>query len=200
MRKLITLLLCSIAFSSSTCRKSGFDCTVTTYNFKAEAKVLNHSDSISVGDTIWLAISCPVSQIDNNSSKLINYSKAVNFGTAIGLGELVLPSGREAANDFNYYLLRGIQVNNPNTNVIREYLFSENLSSYEFLLGVIPKRKGTFSIGLSNAANVYRNDDKCTKASYRIYFTDTNQHLYYIKQVFGTEPDGTERTYCFKVI
>lgn len=115
-------------------------------------------------------------------------------------GELLQPSGKEAANDFVFLLAKGKTVNNPNINRIREYLFIETSSNYEFLLGIIPKRKGIFSIGLSNAANVYRKNDKCTKATYRIFFTDTDQHLYFIKQVFGVDPDAPPNgTYCFKV-
>jgi hypothetical protein len=174
-------MFCFLIFRSSTCLKSG-------------------ADSISIGDTLCLDITSPVSQIEANSGQVISYSKATNLGTAIGLGELVKPTGKEAANDFDYYLVTGTKVNNPNTQVVREYLFSEISSSYQLRLGIIPKRKGIFSIGLSNAANVYRENDKCTKAGYELYFTNTEQHLYYINQVFGTVPDDPKKTYCFKVI
>lgn len=200
MKQLTILGCCYIAFCSGTCRKSGLDCVESIYSFEAKAKIKNDVDSISLKDTLWLEISSPISQIDGNSGQTVSYSKAANLGIAIGLGELILPSGKEAANDFNYYLLRGDSINNINNNVVREYLFSEQSLNYEFLLGIVPKKKGIFSIGLSNANNVYRKNDKCTKASYQIYFTNTDQHLYYIKQVFGREPDGTNRTYCFKVI
>jgi hypothetical protein len=201
MKQLIILFFCFVVFSFGTCRKSGVGCTGSVYGFEAKAKIINHSDSINIGDTIWLEIVSPVSQIDANTGQIINYSKAANLGTAIGFGELVSPTMPVyAANDFKYVLQKGQKLDNPNVNVVREYLFSENQLNYEFRLGIIPTRKGIFSIGLSNAANVYRANDKCTKAGYRIYFTETNQHLYFIKQVFGTEPDPPPNgTYCFKV-
>lgn len=200
MKRIVILFICFLFFSFGTCRKYSIDCSRSVYSFEAKAKINNPSDSINIGDTIWLQITSPLSQIDANSGQIITYSKAANLGTAIGIGELVPPSGKEAANDFNYYLLKGTLLNNPNTNAIREYLFSESSLDYQFLLGVIPKRKGVFSIGLSNASNVYRKDDNCKKAFYRIYFTQTPLHLYFVKQAFGNTPDSSYFSpYCFKV-
>lgn len=200
MKRVLLGIICFVVFSSSTCRKSGFGCAENVYSFEAKAKIINDADSINLGDTIWLEITSAVSQTDKVSGQIINYGNAANLGCAIGFGELALPSIKEVANDFNYLLKKGEKVNNPNINGIREYRFIENSSNYEFLLGIIPTRKGLFSIGLSNAANVYRNNDKCTKASYQIYFAGTNQHLYFIKQVFGVEPAPPPNgTYCFKV-
>ncbi len=198
MKRFLFAISCIVLFSSTTCRKIG--CAENIYNFEAKAQIVNDCDSINLGDTIWLKITCPVSQPDSHTGQVITYKNTANLGTAIGVGELVQPSGKEAANDFVYLLSKGKPVNNPNTNAIREYLFNETSSNYEFMLGIIPKRKGIFSIGLSNAANVYRNDDKCTKANYRIYFADTDQHLYLIKQIFGVDPAPPPNgTYCFKV-
>ncbi len=194
------IALCYLVFTASTCKKNG-NCTETSYSFEAYAKVVNPYDSINVGDTIWLEITTPVTQMDGISGQTVSFTTASNLGTAIGFGELINPNAPVyAANEFNYILLKGIPVSNPNIAGIREYSFLESASMYEFRLGIIPKRKGIFNFGLSNAANVFRKNDKCTKAFYRIYFTQTPLHLYYIKQVFGTTPDSTYASpYCFKV-
>lgn len=198
MKSLIILFLVLIVLSANTCKK--IDCAVSVYSFEAKAKILNAADSINIGDTIWLEINCPISQPNLATGQTIQYSNAANLGTAIGFGELVLPSIKGAADDFIFLLEKGILLNNANVSEIREYLFIENAFAYEFKLGIIPKRKGIFSIGLSNAANVFRNNDKCTKANYNIYYANTEQHLYFIKKIFGTDPDGGARaTYCFKV-
>ena len=199
MKNVIFLFLVLTILRANTCKK--LDCVSTVYSFEAKAKILNAADSVNIGDTIWLEISCPVSQIDLATGQRVEYRNAGNLGTAIGFGELVSPTlPVYAANDFNYVLKKGILLNNPNVTYIREYSFAESFTMYELLLGMVPKRKGVFSISVSNAANVYRNTDKCTKASYAIYYADTDQHLYYIKQIFGTEPDGEARTtYCVKV-
>ena len=199
MKGIVILFLTLTILSANTCKK--LDCANTVYSFEAKARIINAADSVNIGDTIWLEITCPVSQIDLATGQRVEYRNAGNFGTAIGLGELVSPTMPVyAANDFNYVLKKGVSVNNPDVTSIREYSFAESSTMYELLLGMVPKRKGVFSISLSNAANVYRNNDKCTKASYAIYYANTDKHLYYIKQIFGTEPDGGARaTYCVKV-
>ena len=199
MKGIVILFLTLTILSANTCKK--LDCAGTVYSFEAKAKIINAADSVNIGDTIWLEISCPVSQIDLATGQRVDYRNAGNLGTAIGFGELVSPTlPVYAANDFNYVLKKGILLNNANVTYIKEYSFAESSTMYELLLGMVPKRKGVFSISVSNAANVYRNTDKCTMASYAIYYTDTDQHLYYIKQIFGTEPDGGARaTYSVKV-
>jgi hypothetical protein len=189
-----------IIFTSSTCKKNG-NCTETSYSFEAPAKVINPYDSIMVGDTIWLEINAPITQKELLSGQITSFSNALNLGTAIGFGELINPNSPVyAANEFNYVLIKGTNVANPNTLGIREYRFLESTSAYEFRLGIIPKRKGVFNFGLSNAANVYRKSDKCTKAFYRIYFKETPLHLYYLRQIFGTNIDSSYSSpYCFKV-
>jgi hypothetical protein len=72
----------------------------------------------------------------------------------MGLGELVKPTGKEAANDFDYYLVTGTKVNNPNTQVVRDYLFSEISSSYQLRLGIIQKEKA-YSVLASLTQRMY---------------------------------------------
>ena len=201
MKSLTTVLAmaCYIIITSSTCKKNG-NCTETSYSFEAFAKIINPYDSINLSDTIWLEITTAISQIDRISGQNITFSNASNLGTAIGFAEMVLPEIKGAANDFEYVLVKGINVMNPKIAEIREYSFFEGSLAYEFRLGIIPKRKGYFNFGLLNAANVFRKNDKCTKAFYRIYFKDTPLHLYYVKQIFGTTPDSSYSSpYCFKV-
>jgi hypothetical protein len=84
----------------------------------------------------------------------------------------------------------------------RDYGFSEMNNEYKFKLGVIPKQTGTFAIGVDNAANVFRTNDKCTKASFFIKFANTNQHLYFIEQNrpgYTISESESTHAYCFKV-
>jgi hypothetical protein len=202
MKKLIIIVgtFCYLAFTSSTCKKNG-NCTESSYSFEGYAKVINPNDSVNVGDTVWLEITAPITQIDKISSQSVSFSNASNLGTAIGFGELINPNTPVyAANEFSYVLIKGVPISNPNTAGIREYSFVESANIYEFRLGIIPKRKGYFNFALSNAANVFRRNDNCTKAFYRIYFTQTPLHLYYLKQVLGITPDSSfSSPYCFKV-
>ena len=115
----------------------------------------------------------------NPSRQMIDYSDAVNLGSAIGFfayisKDSIVPS----ANSFNNVLLVGNIVSNPKENLIREYLFVDESNTFKFKLGVVPKQKGVFGVLFSNAANVYRKSDKCTKAGFTINFQNTNQHVY----------------------
>lgn len=197
MKNLVVLFLAIIILSSNTCKK--IDCAGSVYSFEAKAKILNAADSVNIGDTIWLEIACPVSQINLTTGQTVEYSNAANLGTAVGIGELIPPNGREAASDFKYYLKIGDSIINPNINSIREYNFKEFSNKYQLLLGIIPRKAGFFNIAISNAANVYRKTDKCNKANYKIFFSETQQHLYFIKQIFGFDTDRPEIVYCFKV-
>ncbi len=198
----ISLLLAVAMISTfSTCKKGITGCAETVYSFQMDIKAYPDIDSIHTGDTLWLEVNSPATLQDNISNRLVNYSGAENLGTAIGFGQFKNDSTTVAANFFDYKLVLGIPINNPNINQIREYLFIQTNNNYAFKLGIVPKYKGTFSIGVSNAANVYRKSDNCTKASFVITFKDTKQHYYlnpFIKSsnIDTLNPSGS---YYFKV-
>ena len=81
----------------------------------------------------------------------------------------------------------------------------ENLSSFGIGLIAIPdkdsvsvKQKGMYSILFSNAVNVYRANDNCTKASFTLHFENTNKHNC-LNPFFTGEPTPIRRDYNFKV-
>ncbi len=201
---LILLLIFEISISSS-CNK--LNCANTVYNFQISGKIYPDKDSIHIGDTIWVEINASTQFIDITSGKIIDYSGAINLGNALSVdiftgGSISDPGTAYAANKFNYFLLAGNSVNNSFTERIREYLFSENNSKYSFKLAIIPLLKGIYTIAISNAANVYRQSDKCAKASFEINLQNTNQHLYFYQNNRpGYVMSDYERThmYCFKV-
>ena len=72
---------------------------------------------------------------------------------------------------------------------------------YVFKLGIVPQQSGIFGIGFSNANNVYRKSDKCTKANFQIILENTRHHYYLNPNInrsnFDTaKPNGS---YYFKV-
>ncbi len=81
-------------------------------------------------------------------------------------------------------------------------IFNEENGNYVFKLSVIAKDTGKYVLTISNAANVYRENDKCTKAAFTINFASTNQHFYFLQQ---WRPDltlneaGKTKVYYFKV-
>ena len=93
---------------------------------------------------------------------------------------------------------KGIEIANPYIELGREYGFIQENNRCLFLLGVIPKQKGIYSILFSNSNNVYRKNDKCTKASFVLNFKNTNQH-YYLSPFFAGGPTPIGGDYYFKV-
>ncbi len=182
-------------------------CANTTFNFKGSVKAYPDKDSIHINDTIWIELNTPTKLKDLTTGQMIDYSGAGNFGAAINFakfngGTISNPGATSAANDFIIIIKKASQVNNPNLDFVREFLFIEENNLYKFKIGIIPKKQGLYGLGVSNAANVYRNSDKCTKASFEMPFENTNQHLYLLEQsIPGYVADGLQATngYYFKV-
>lgn len=205
--KYFIVAIIHVLFVYASCSKNG-DCITQRYSFSTGIKAYPDNDSININDTIWLDFSCPTRLVDLNTGGLIEYSGAENLGTSIDFleftgGSITNPGAIAAVNSFEYKLIHGIFIPDdhlPEKN--RDYKFTQVNSEYKFKLGIIPKRTGVFAITPGDASNVYRNNDYCTKASFSITFSNTNQHIYYYQQNRpGYIPSGYELThmYCFKV-
>ncbi len=69
---------------------------------------------------------------------------------------------------------------------------------------MICKKQGVFSLSLSNAVNVYSaKHGSCDKANMILSFTNTNNHLQYLQNIYynGEElPEEIKKSsYCFDV-
>lgn len=196
------LFIIATATTFSKCQKGGLGCARTVYNFQMEIQAYPDNSSIKIDDTLWLEINAPTSLPDITKGKTVDYSGSKNLGTAIGFGQFFgKDSIKDAANLFEYKLINGREVNNPFTTKIREYLFDEQNGRYIFKLGIIPKEKGIFGIGFSNAANVFRKTDNCTKANFEMDFANTVQHFYLNPNINSSNTDTTRpsASYFFKV-
>ncbi len=193
------LLLIALASLNFQCKKR-FGCADTVYSFEIGIKAYPDSDSINIGDTIWLEINTPDILRDKQTNALINYSGVENLGSVISFQKLDNNSFTiKALNKFKLILLKGTKVNNTiDPDLFNEYLFDDKNGYYQFKLGVIALEAGVFRIALSNAANVYRKSDGCTKANFVINFEQTSQH-YYLYPGFQGNPNEKSGTYYFKV-
>lgn len=203
----LIFIAATIIIATSSCGKLRLNCANTVFSFQTGIRAYPDKDSIRIGDTIWFESSIPVSLVDLATKQLIDYSGAANLGTAISVdrfigGSVSDPGSAPALSNFNYILSNGTPVVGSFPDRVGEYLFVEKNKQYIFKIGVIAKKKGTYILGIGNSKNVYRNSDKCTKATYFINFESTNQHLYlYQKNRPGYIIEGLELTnaYCFKV-
>lgn len=193
------LLLIALASLNFQCKKR-FGCADTVYNFEIGVKAYPDSDSINIGDTIWFEINTPDILRDKQTNALIDYSGVENLGSVISLQKLNNNSFTiKALNKFKLILLKGTKVNNTiDPDLFNEYLFDDKNGYYQFKLGITPLETGIYGLIFSNAANVYRKSDKCSKASFVINFIQTNQH-YYLNPNFQGGPTPVGGDYYFKV-
>jgi hypothetical protein len=150
---------------------------------------------------VWIEINAPSTLKDTYSGNNIKFENAANLSTLISFLEL---KGNmqvaDAVNSFDHVLVNGVFTGNTNIPTrFREYQFSEQNSYYQLKLAIVPKRSGIYRISLSDAANVYRRNDECSKAFFRLNFENTNQHLYFNEWNFGVVVPVPNNNYCFKV-
>lgn len=198
---LIFFILTSLVSLNFQCRKGvAFDCDETKYNFEIGIKAYPDEETITIGDSIWLEVNDPDNLLDLNSNNMIDYSGVENLGTVISFQELEGDSFTgKAVSKFERILIKGEEVtNNIDPELFKEYLFEDNNGYYQFKMAVVAKDTGVFRIAVSNAANVYRYSDKCTKAYFIINFKETNQH-YYLYPSFQGSIDDVSGTYYFSV-
>jgi len=157
--------------------------------------------AFNLGDTIWVEINEPTILKDYFTGQMIDYSSAANLGSAIAFQKYSPVSGLftiDAAQKFSFSIANGRETSNTDVNLYHEFLFSEINGQYRFKLGIIPEDTGIFRFFLGSAANVYRTGNRCTKASFAMYFKNINQH-YYLNPNFLGGPVARGGDYYFKV-
>lgn len=182
-------------------------CRQVIYSFEMPFQVYPNLDSIRINDTIWLTSATSVKLNDLKTNQIVDYSGATNLGTDISYleltgGDFSNPGAIPAANNFENVLIEGSQDESSYPERTRQFKLAETNQMYKLKLGIIPKKKGLFSIGPGDAGYVYRKTDECTKASFSLVFKETNQHLYLYEQSRpGYTPSEYEQkhVYCFKV-
>jgi hypothetical protein len=195
IRVLITLIAIVSFFTGVTCKKN---CLRQTYSFNIGVKATPDMDSVLRGDTIWLTIDEPTTLKDGISGNQVLFTNANNLGTVLAFQEVLSATQfREAVIDFDFKLSLGLGTNN-NTQLFKEYLFSELGNKYVFKLGIVPRTIGVYRLLFSNAANVYRNNSNCEYANVVVDFKNTDQH-YYLHPGYSGNPPTSSGVYYFKV-
>ena len=192
----IILTLVTLNFVFATCHKN---CVPSTYTFQLGVKATPDLENVHIGDTIWLDIDEPTTLRSLESGSLVDFSHATNLGSYIGFQEVLSATQfRNAANDFNFKLIFGIETANTNPALFHEYIFAEQNNRYLFKVGVVPLTAGIYRLVFGSASNVFRNNSNCEKASFTINFQQTDQHFNLYPGGAGTPPGGG--AYYFKVM
>lgn len=196
------LLIIAMAATFSTCKKGGLGCANTVYNFQINETIFPDKDSVHIGDTLFLKVLTSSTLNDLQTGQKIDYSNTSNLGNVVTILKFINNQTPGAINDFNLAILEGNKVGSIDPASEEEFSFTEQNGNYTFLLTVVPKDTGRYVITIGDAANVYRKNDKCTKANFNINFQQTNQHFYLLNEWrpdLTLDDNGKRHVYYFKV-
>lgn len=196
------LLITAMASTFSTCKKGGLGCANAVYNFNISESVYPDKDSIKIGDTLSLNINTSTFVTDLESGNTINYNNTVNLGNVITILKFKGGQTPGAINEFNLNIKNGKKVSSIDPSSEIEVLFEESDNVYKFLLLITPKDTGRYVLTIGDAANVYRKENKCTKANFAISFQDTDQHFNWLNKWrpdLNLDANGRRHVYYFKV-
>lgn len=172
-----SIVYCSVIFGDAICLGKSGECRDADFSFELAIKAYPDSPGINLGDTIWFEINSSTRFKDDLSGNFIDYDKATNLGAEMYFAGVIKDSIFAMPVDkFDFILKKGIEVPVANFKSNKEYQFPDIGNRYQFLLGIIPKEKGTFSIFFYGSGGVQRSNDNCTKASFAVKFADTDQH------------------------
>jgi hypothetical protein len=200
-RKIEIVLLMMVGFASLQfqCNKR-LGCEKNVYGFSMGITAYPDKDSVKVGDTIWFDINEPTTLNNGQTGNMVDYSGAANLGCVVNFDRLSAANEftEGSAGKFQILLNKGIQTRSIDSSFAREYLFREENKFYLFEIGIIPKDTGTYRILFSDAANVYRKKDNCTKAVFYLLFKNTDQH-YPLNPFYNGDTTLIGRDYYFRV-
>lgn len=185
MKKKLILIGIIFIFVYASCYKSK-DCNRSQqFAFTLPVSVSPGTDSINLGDTLWIKIEDSTLLYDSLSNSFINYSQAGNLSYVIAFLKVI--SATEllpVADSFNYVIKTGSYIGSLNPAALREYQPNEQIGKYTVELGIIAQKKGTFRVTIVNSANVYSKGYPCAKASFGVRFNQ-DQHFYLGYNIWG---------------
>jgi hypothetical protein len=182
----------------------GHHCVEAKYYFSMTESFSPEKDSISLGDTLWVASSHPTTFLDSVTKAEIDFSNS-QLGTPFEVLKFPDTAGNVigAVNDFDFITKAGSLAGNDNIPTQNKGFIYEEIDNHYILeIGIVAKQKGVYGISLGDDISVTRKNKGCEKANIKIENANSDNHLYYYQNF---RPDYVisdyERThiYCFKV-
>lgn len=193
IRYILLIIIFYISVYSS-CSKTKECDRSTQYAFKLNISATPGTDSINLGDTLWFIINESTQLYDFISNATVDFSEAYNLSYVFAVHKVVSSTNfTPAADSFQYVVKTGQYVGSLNPTYLREYSFKEEGGRYKMEIGIVPQKKGVFTVLVETAANVFSRKHPCSKASFGIKFSNADQHFYLGYNISG------EQVYYFKV-
>jgi len=183
----------------------GKPCYEKNYVFNVYWTFVPISDSIKVGDTLWLTSTVYKPMTDTISKKQISYNNADDWGTTLIISDInkFTDSKRGAIDSFTYVSVKGSIYSDSSidTNVAKQVFFQETSSDYELRVGLVALKKGTYILGLSDNPALYQKNSKgCGISKLIILNQNADKHLYLFENKWGLLSSyDAAHNYCVKV-
>lgn len=150
----IFLLGCSLVFMG--CPR---ECVSPERAYQAIHQIL-FSDSISVGDTIWLKSEMDCKAMQNYVTSTTDHFCGANFSFTLGMIKYTIVESKYTANgavdDFKIINIKGRIWNSkdiPSPDAVNQVEFEAQDDKYLLEVGIIPQKQGYFTIGLGNGGS-----------------------------------------------
>lgn len=200
---IVTLLI--VFFVNTGCPKP---CVEANYSFAVTTQLAPDSDSIRVGDTLYISTVFPNRLTDQATGDLIDYSNANDIESTLSIAQLIQGDSipKSAVAQFNYVSIFGSVFNSlniPDPAGVQQLRYQQSGNTYKLKIGLIPLQKGIFALGIGNGLSNNRDNSRaCEKAGFNFSISGTNQHIYYFQKWrpnFVLSAVGISKLYCFKV-
>ncbi len=144
--------LLAIAIINSGCPKP---CVDANLSFSVNSQITPDYDSVHVGDTMYVVSSFSTKLVDQSSGQMIDYSNSTGIGSTLAVSNLPLGDtiGKDAVFDFDYVSVNGRIYNDRSItrpDGVQQIVYGEANGMYVLKVGLIPKMKGNYILGVSN--------------------------------------------------
>ncbi|MBS1758777.1 MAG: hypothetical protein JST23_01540 [Bacteroidetes bacterium] len=185
MKKKLILIGIIFIFVYASCYKSK-DCNrAQRFAFTLPVSVSPGTDSINLGDTLWIKIEDSTLLYDSLSNSFINYSQAGNLGYNFAFLKVISATELLPIADSLVYIIKaGYYAGTLNPLAMRAYRLMEDKGKYNLELGILPQTRGVYRVMVEPSANVYSKGYPCAKTSFGVRFNQ-DQHFYLGYNIWG---------------
>jgi hypothetical protein len=156
-----------------------------SYNFAVTAHFTPEQDSIQVGDTLYLVSEFPSTMVPVGGLVTVDYSHSSGIGNNLKVREL-LPAGQlnsAAVESFDYFKVHGEIYNSkdiPHPEGVQQLRYSERQGEYLLKVGIVPRKKGVYSLVIGNGISNGREGNECEKVTFQTTVANTDPHMHYL--------------------
>lgn len=200
LRKVLIVIMVILITGCQPCNKYNL-IRPYQYHFLQKVDLRPYQKTYSIGDTIFLDITCPGKMLFDTLSKSLIKADSISFSFDLGAGRLYdFPNPPPSAGYFESISANGVNYQRDTlysamNGFIRftDYIGCTTDSNYHYSIGVIPRAKGIYDLGLSVHA-IYDCPNRKTQfpvsnITFQFNLADCNKDIWSSIQSFTNVPD-----------